>query len=296
MKVFLTWYADPPDPPYWVWIRDLDGILISLSSMRGLLIDRIGLQGLKRYLGCSGTIVVDSLSTSLTQHPSRGLEPLQSWILYTQKILGADILIHKDIPLVKADLSQELKEKLLKRTILNAEHALNLSDRLGIEIMLIVQGWDLKSYEKCAEKYKELGVKYVGVGSLVPKRNNPEYVVKVVSNVRQAVGERTYLHVLGVMSPGFGVRLARYANSVDISTPMKAAVAREIIVNLDSRLGRIHLSTVTESFIYETLRGFSEEIAEKVKISRTVREMVRYIAIYNAYTIVNWLRGMVGRG
>lgn len=292
MKIFLTWYADPPDPPYWVWIKDLDGVLVSLQSLRGCAIDRFGLRGLRGYLSGNASVMVDSLTTSLARYPPKELEPLQSWVLYVQRMLGADILIHRDTPLVRVRENRELREKLLKRTILNAEHALKLSERLGIDVMLVAQGWDLESYTRCAEKYAELGAKYVGVGSLVPRRSDPRYVEEVVAAVRLVVGGKTHVHAFGVMSPRSGARLAKYVDSVDISTPMRAAIARQMVVT-DSvgRLRRVHLSTVTEAFVYEMLRSFSEELAEKAVRARTAREMVRYLAVYNAYTVIKWLRG-----
>lgn len=292
MKIFLTWYADPPDPPYWVWIKDLDGILVTLQSMRGSTVDKIGLLGFRRYLGSEIKVIVDSLVTSFSRHPLSVLEPAQSWVLYTQRMLGADILVHRDIPLIKVRENRELREKLFKRTILNAELALKLSDRLGVEVMPVAQGWDLESYRECAEKYVKLGVKYVGVGSLVPKRGDPKYVEKVTATVREAVSRKVHIHVFGVMSPGSGARLAKHVDSVDISTPIRAAIARQMIVNSMGKLKRIHLSTATETFVYEMLRSFSEELAEKVKRARTAREMVRYLAVYNAHVLVSWLRGI----
>lgn len=286
MKVLLTWYANPPDPYYWLWIRDLDGVVVKLSSMTHKQLEHMQLRGLKRTLGLESMLVVDSLMEPLG---SGLVEKLQSWILYMQRLLGADVLVHRDYPVGFLDGNVEDREKFLRKTMLNAEMAVKLADKLGVEIMLVAQGWDLKSYTKCALHYSEIGARYIGVGSLVPKRSNRRFLVEVVSAIRRAVGSRAHVHVFGVMSPLAALELFKYVDSVDISTPIRAAVAREVFVEVNGRLRRIHVSLIGEKGLHELVSRVPEleKLAEKTLSSR---ELIRCLAIYNAYTIVDWVR------
>jgi tRNA-guanine family transglycosylase len=296
MKILLTWYASPPDPFYWLWTRDLDGVLISLHSMRGRILDVVATRGLRRVLDVpSGNfmVVVDSLPFGLRDglpgaQPAL-VQPQQMWVLYVQRILGADVLVHRDIPMVNVGSDPSLREKLLRRTLVNAEQALRIADKLGLDVMLVVQGWDLESYGRCARFYKDLGAKYVGVGSLVPRRGNTKFVEEVVSMVRSVLGGGVHLHLLGVSMPRAIVKLSRYVDSVDISTPIRAAVAREVIVASKGRVRRVHLSVVGER-VYEIVREVNEELAERMEKARTLREFTRLLAVYNAITLIRWLK------
>jgi len=289
LEVYLTWYANPPDPYYWEWIPDLDGIVVSLSSLRGRLLDSLGFRGLK-LLVRQGRVIVDSLYSSLSKDSLGSLEPLQSWVLHVQRLLGADILVHRDIPLVRRGLSSDLREKLLRRTVLNAELAFRLAEKLGVEVMLVAQGWDAESYRKCARVYADLGARYVGIGSLVPKRGNPNLIEEVLSAVREVVGRRARLHLFGVSSPRSIVRLAKYVDSIDVSTPMRAAVARELLVESGSSLKRVHMLAVGEELLYEHLERVDRRLAEVARVARSSRELLRYVAVYNAKVLIDWIR------
>lgn len=288
MKVFLSWYASPPDPPYWLWVRSLDGIVVALHSLRRGVLDSVIVRGLKRSLGCGKTLVVDSLPFSLYSGARGFAEPLQSWVLYVQRMLGADILVHRDYPLVKA--SEGERERLLKRTILNAEHALKVAEKLGVNVMLVVQGWDIESYTRCAEHYKSLGAKYIGIGSLVPKKGNAEFLESVIKAIREVLSQNTYVHLFGVSSPRLALKLAKYVDSIDISTPIRAAAAREVIVEIGGRLKRVHISAIGEEQLHKMLEIVSLDLLEKFKNAKRLRDAVRAIAVYNAYVLINWLK------
>jgi tRNA-guanine family transglycosylase len=288
MKIFLSWYTNPPDPPYWLWIRDLDGLLVSLHSLRGGILDAAALKGLKRYIGFSKTLIVDSLPHSLFNNPDAYVNSLQSLVLYAQRILGADILVHRDIPLVR--VYENRKEELLKRTMLNAEHALKMAERLGVDVMLVVQGWDPESYARCADYYRGLGVRYAAIGSLVPRRQNPRFVGMIVKLVREVLGKNVYIHLLGVANPRIAVALARYIDSVDISTPIKAAVVREMLVEVNGMLKRVHLSTLGEEQLYKLLKNANKDLAEGLMKAKRMRDVIRLIALYNAHTLISWIK------
>lgn len=291
MKVFLTWYASPPDPYYWLWIRDIDGVVVKLSSMTWKQLDLASLRGLKKMLGLSSTLVVDSLLEPLGGSFN---EQYQSWVLYVQRLLGADVLVHRDYPVGFASSSTEVREKLFRKTLVNAELALKLADRLGVDVMLVTQGWDLSSYTRCARHYAEMGAKYVGIGSLVPKKSNRRFIVEVASAVRESVGKKVHVHVFGVMSPSMVLELSRYVNSVDVSTPIRAAVAREVLVETRRGLRRVHVSLIGEKALYVLLRKVPG-LDKRVESARSSRELIRCLAVYNAHIIVDWVRRVLGR-
>jgi len=290
LKVFLSWYADPPDPPYWLWIKELDGIVVSLHSFikRKTLLDAVTLRGLRRFIGCDKTIIVDSLPFSLFSSLNSHVEPLQSWILYTQRLLGADILVHRDIPLINA--SENVRDKLLRRTMLNAEHALRVAEKLSVDIMLVVQGWDIDSYTMCARYYRDLGAKYVAIGSLVPKRGNTEFVKKVTKRVREILGRSAHLHLLGIANPSVVLKLNKCVDSVDVSTPIRAAMARNVLIEMNGRLRRVNLNIIGEQQLYELLEKVSKDLSHELGKAKGVRDIIRLLAIYNAYVLINLLK------
>jgi tRNA-guanine family transglycosylase len=290
LKVFLSWYADPPDPPYWLWIKELDGIVVSLHSFikRKTLLDAVTLRGLRRFIGCDKTIIVDSLPFSLFSNLNSHVEPLQSWILYTQRLLGADILVHRDIPLINA--SENVRDKLLRRTMLNAEHALRIAEKLNVDIMLVVQGWDIDSYTMCARYYRDLGAKYVAIGSLVPKRGDTEFVKKVTKSVREILGRSAHLHLLGIANPSVALKLNKYVDSVDVSTPIRAAMARNVLIEMNGRLRRVNLNIIGEQQLYELLEKVNKDLPHELRKAKSIRDIIRLLAIYNAHVLINLLK------
>jgi tRNA-guanine family transglycosylase len=289
LKVFLSWYADPPDPPYWLWIKELDGIVVSLHSFkRKTLLDAVTLRGLRRFIGCDKAIIVDSPPFSLFSSLNSHVEPLQSWILYTQRLLGADILVHRDIPLINA--SENVRDKLLRRTMLNAEHALRVAEKLSVDIMLVVQGWDIDSYTMCARYYRDLGAKYVAIGSLVPKRGNTEFIEKVTKCVREILGRSAHLHLLGIANPSVALKLNKYVDSIDVSTPIRAAIARNVLIEMNGGLRRVNLNIIGEQQLYELLEKVSKDLSHELRKAKGVRDIIRLLAIYNAYVLINLLK------
>ena len=290
MKILLTWHNDPPDPPYWEWIPELDGLVVSLSSIKPKNIDRMTFRNLKTETSRRLLIVVDSLTSALWKCGGVDYLRLQSWIMHVQRSLGADILVHKDYPLIDRSLSVDVKMKLLRKTIINAEFAVRLADKLGIDVMLVVQGWDRKSYARCAEAFKDLGIKYVGVGSLAPMRSN---IIGILRGVREVLGRRVHLHVFGMSSPSVLHELVKLSDSTDISTPIRAAIARECLVVKEGRIKRVKFSLLGEAITDLAFDEISRSLIEGIKNALTARELIRKLAILNAYTLVNYVKKML---
>ena len=292
MKLLLAWFADPPDPPYWEWIPNLDGLLISLSSLKVRTIERLSLRGIKNHLGMHSQLLIDSLTNMLWR--KGGIDELrtQAWILHTQKLLGADMLIHKDYPFIVKGLSKELKEKLLRRTIINAELALRIAENLGMEIILVIQGWDKDSYVRCAKAFKDLGVKYVGIGSLAPKtRREKPLIVDIVRTIRDILGRNVKIHVFGVSTPSLIKELIGLVDSIDTSAPLRAAVVREVMMIVNGEPRRHKLWEVGREGLINSVSDSTEEVlVEKILKAKKLRDAIRYLAILNAYRLIKWVR------
>jgi len=288
MKVYLTWRADPPDPPYWDWIEELPGIVVSLSGMKLPTKDSLSYRNIKKKLGVRFTVIIDSLTTPLWK--SKGLDILtpQSLVLYMQHVMGADILVHKDYPLIDRNLAPEVRKKLWQKTITNAEAALKLAEKFGLNVMLVVQGWDLESYVRCAEIYRQLGAKHIGIGSLAPKKSKTEFVLEVAKNVRSVVGSSVHIHVFGVSLPRAILNLARYADSVDVSTPIRAAAAREIMLIDNNELKRFKYSLINVGEL--ELDEKERKILLNVLSAKNAHELTWNLALFNAYELFKWIK------
>jgi len=289
-KIFITWYVYPPDPFYWIWIEDVKGIVVTFSSISKRLIDKFSVRGLKSFLGFNGVILVDSLTAPLKNYYIEKSHFPQYFLLNLQRSLGADILIHKDYPLISKNLTNKDKTKLLLKTIRNAEVAIKIAEKLGAEIMLVIQGWNIESYLYTAKKYRELGIKYAGIGSLIYRRNNKNELVKIVKSIRDELNSYVHIHLFGVMSPGILSEILKYVNSFDVSTPMKAAIAREAIVIRENRIKRIKLDHLSiNDLIFDNK---SAKLAEKIFSATNARELKNRLAIYNTYVLFKWFKSI----
>ena len=293
VKLLLTWHAYPPDPPYWKYMN-IDGLMISLSSFkRKKLIDSFTLRGLKKSLGLNSVIIVDSITKNLWKYGGMDPSKTQAQTLYLQYMLGADLLVHKDFPLIKNNISKNYREKYFKRTLFNAELALKISERLGIDVILVIQGWDLNTYLKCAKVYQELGAKYMGIGSLASKRSI-KYITNIIKGVKKIIGRKTYIHVFGMMNPKIIPNIAKYIDSVDVSTPIKAAIAREVIIPINNTLKRIPLSIMGIDNLKNIVKDKRLTIfIEELEKTRTLHELKQKLAIFNAYALLSWLRRII---
>jgi len=204
-------------------------------------------------------------------------------------MIGSDMLVSKDYPLVGIK-DKYLRYKLLMKNIRLAELSIKLADKLGKNIMLIVQGWDLNSYLYCAMTYMNLGVKYIGIGSLVPHKSDPKFTIKIVKEIRSAIGNNVWIHLFGIAGWTIINKMKSYINSVDTSTPMRAASNREIIF-YDGKFRRIKISSFDGYFVIrEKLNNTSDEIEyqllKNIIRSKDFITQRKYLALYNAYTML----------
>ncbi|RLF09640.1 MAG: hypothetical protein DRJ62_06365 [Thermoprotei archaeon] len=252
MKIFTIWYPNPPDPPYWKWIK-LNEITIPLAKASNKFISKAIAHGIHELLEFNGTIMADSL----TSNNRIG----QVHMLFLQSYMGVDIAVHRDYPFINLyPMEPDKRWALLKKNILNAEIALRLEEELGIRVLYVIQGWDEESYKYCAERYLEMSIQYMGIGSL--KYRDPRSIIKIVKFLKELVGKRTYLHVFGVLKPSILKALSKYVDSVDTSSPIQAAIRKEIFVLKDGILKRLRVNYLSTEDILELIPGNLKSILE----------------------------------
>ncbi|ADN49599.1 hypothetical protein [Vulcanisaeta distributa] len=301
-RLYITWYAEPEDPHYWRFFR-VGGITVSLKSLLKMprwKFTRVLSQGFRRFFNYDGPLLVDSMLTEVHAPRSNmhGDIP-QSHVLYLQYLLGSDILIQRDYPLIHVD-DPGLRTKLFNRNLAMAEAALRFGDLVGKDVMLVVHGWNLNTYIKCAEYYRDLGVKYVGIGSLVPHRSNTKFLINVVKGVREVLGSHVHMHLFGISTIELITQLGNYVDSVDVSTPAIAGAKKELIVWDGSRLIRVKTTTVTGiKIMSELIERSSDELERKLLLgilnARSLRDKNLHTMIYNAYIITKYWNSVIDK-
>mgnify|MGYP001772600919 CR=1 FL=1 len=300
-RLYITWFADPEDPHYWKFFK-VGGITVSLKSillMPKWKLNRVLNEGFKKFFDYSGPLLIDSMLINIhtTRKVRDNVEVPQSFIMYLQHLLGSDLLIQKDYPLVGIS-DPVLRTKLYKKNLAMAEAALKYGDKVNKDVMLVVQGWDLNTYVECAEHYRNLGAKYIGIGSLVPHRSDSKFLVSVVKAVREVVG-KAYIHLFGITALDSLTQLSKYVDSVDVSTPAIAASKKELIVWNEDRLIRVKSTTVTGMKIISELVENTKDELEKVFLTeifkaKSLRDKNLKTMIYNAYILTKYWNAIFG--
>ncbi len=299
VRLFITWFAEPEDPHYWRFFS-IDGLVVSMKSILALrgrsrsLFNVLISRGFRSVYGYGGALIIDSMLSSLHGNGGAPVNMTQSQVLYLQYLIGSDVLVHMDYPIINVD-DEETRRRLLRRNIVNAEAALRFAESLGKDVMLVVQGWDEESYAECAGYYRDLGVKYVGVGSLVPHSNDPEFLVRVVSRIREIIGSGAYIHVFGVGNVGVLRLIGRYVDSVDISTPAIAGGKKEVIIPSDGGFRRVRVTSIMELAMLKERLEVSNDEVERLLITniisaKTLREKNRSVITYNTYVLSRYWR------
>jgi queuine/archaeosine tRNA-ribosyltransferase len=129
-------------------------------------------------------------------------------------------------------------------TLRNAEDflALHRTSKYSFVPVGAIQGWDSASYTEASQHLARAGYTYLAIGGVA--RSNTRTVESIVRAVRDAVGDQTRLHVLGVarakLLPLF-VELG--IESVDSAAPIRCAwlSAHENYFTLDSSYAAIRI-------------------------------------------------------
>ena len=224
MKFYISWYPTPPDPKYWEWFK-VDGLMLSLAHFKARLLTEALKKDLHNFVGFKGEIFLDSgaFDYGLDVPPRTQLETLE-----LQRWLGADIVSHLDKPFINlAHISDDERMNALKSTIENAKIARKWQKKTGLQVVYVIQGWGLKSTDYCAKKMAKLKADYYGIGSLY--KTSPKETIERVKIVRMRIGIDPKLHLFGVSRFDVLKPLSGYVDSFDSSSPVRAAVAKEVV-------------------------------------------------------------------
>jgi len=158
------------------------------------------------------------LEINLGESPER----LTPWDVLEFQETNADLAFTLDFPIPPG---LGLKESKLRQklTISNALWALENRRRREMKLFACIQGWDVKSFGRCAAAYKKAPFDGVALGGMVPRARDRELVLACVQAVRKETPDLP-LHVFGLGHPGFIEELfAAGVDSVDSSAYVKAA-------------------------------------------------------------------------
>ena len=238
MKFYISWSPTLSDPPYWRWIS-LDGIIISLGALKkkGLLKHAL-IRGLHEFLDFYGSIFLDSGSYGDSITGSENKPKTVEELLVLAEWLGVDMVAHLDTPFVgiNAKISEERKWQLLDINILNAKitHEWEKRTKTSLQIVYVIQGWNIESIAFCAEEIAKLNARYYGLGSLA--RVPSTEIEKRVHLIRKIIGEKPKLHLFAVSSLNTLKKIKNLVDSVDSSTASIMGAMKEVIDPVGRRM------------------------------------------------------------
>jgi len=287
MKYYVAWYPTPADPKFWHWFQ-IDGILVSLSKIRGRDLKHAIAVGIHRYLDYDGSIFLDGGSFGFPHYQS---PYTQFELLQMQQWLRPNLFSHLDHPYVGRYLIPEAQKwELLASTIENARVATEWQRKHGEQYAIVytIQGWDLESVEYCARKLSKLERQYYALGSLIGVPANE--IIRRVSLVRKIIGPRPRLHLFGISNiPALRI-IAGKVDSFDSSTPTKAAAFKEIVTN---NIERQHVDTSHLNRCQCPICKMNPSVLPVKEDAKGERKRFNtYRAIHNAYAITEFVRGI----
>lgn len=158
------------------------------------------------------------LEINLGESPER----LTPWDVLEFQETNADLAFTLDFP-IPPNLGLKESRIRQKLTIANAHWALENRRRREMKLFACIQGWDVKSFGRCAAAYKKAPFDGVALGGMVPRARDHELVLDCVRAVRKEIPDLP-LHVFGLGHPDFlGELFAAGVDSVDSSAYVKAA-------------------------------------------------------------------------
>ncbi len=160
----------------------------------------------------------------------------------------ADVAFPLDFPIPPGTSPKEAKRRQ-KLTITNSLWALENRRRRDLPIYGIVQAWDAKSAQACAEAYQGYKFDGIAIGGLVPRSRDKKLIIDIISKVRQTVGDELPIHVFGIGNPKIlSDVFTAGADSVDSSSYVRYAAdgrlwgSKSFKLENPSITDRMHLS------------------------------------------------------
>lgn len=288
MKYFINWYPNPPDPRYWDWFQ-VDGIMVSLAHLKGVILRKAINLGIHRFTGFRGPIFIDSGAFQYSQQYNKRT---QMEILELQNWLQPDFIAHLDRPYFNLEnIPVEQRWIMLKETIEHSKIARKWEkSRDDAKVVYVIQGWDKESLLICSKKMAALNCNYYGIGSL--HRQSIEEILKRVNIVRKFIGESPKLHLFGVNPIKFienmiSNELSLGIDSVDCSSPIRAGIVKEFIDPFD--LTRKNIDNFRNICDCPICRQFPYG-KYLIGIKGNQRKYNIFRAIHNAYWLTKYAR------
>jgi len=210
--VWTPWGNEPEEKYLWEIFPCTDGILISKGYITPKLEDSFARHGgISKFLRWQGPVMGDSGAWLYKneEKPPYSVRELLDYYVHVGIPLGAH-LDHSIFKTVKVDgVIRELTENEKKRrwqvTIDNARETMDLLQRgryNGLEVIGVIQGWDVESYRRATTELLAMGYEYLAIGSIARKPTSQ--LLKIVDAVNAEIDkfphgkrEKTKIHLFG---------------------------------------------------------------------------------------------------
>lgn len=186
---------EPREEYLWEKFPCTDGILFSKGNVSSDLEEKIAeYGGIQKFLRWNGPIIGDSGAWlyKYENEPPFSVKDLLDYYVKIKIPIGAhlDHMILKTIRVdgEKRELTQHEKEKRWKVNLYNARETmefLNKEKFNGLQIIGVVQGWDVESYRVAARQLLEMGYDYLGVGGIARKPTS--HLIKIVEAINKEI-------------------------------------------------------------------------------------------------------------
>ena len=215
MDFYHVWTPGREEPRkeyLWEIFPCTDGILFSKGNVSSELEEKIAKYGgIQKFLRWDGPVIGDSGAWlyKYEEEPPISVKELLDYYVKIKIPIGThlDHMILKTIRVDghKRELTQREKEKRWKVNLYNARETMELLNKEkfnGLQIIGVVQGWDVESYRVAARQLLEMGYDYLGVGGIARKPTSQ--LVKIVEAINKEIDklpsekrDKIKLHLFG---------------------------------------------------------------------------------------------------
>lgn len=215
MDFYFVWTPgsrEPRERYLWEIFPCTDGLLFSKGNINSKLAEKIiDYGGINRFLRWKGPIIGDSgawLYKNEDEPPFSVRDLLDYYIrlgIPTGAHLDHSILKTINVDGMRRELTPKEKKKRWNINIENARETIELLSKAkfnGLEIIGVVQGWDLKSYRESTRELLKMGYEYLGIGGIA--RRPTSQLKKIVEAVNLEIDtlplrrrKRIRIHLFG---------------------------------------------------------------------------------------------------
>jgi len=307
MDFYFVWTPGSKEPReryLWEIFPCMDGILLSKGYVKPKheeLVEKHG--GIQKFLRWNGPVIGDSGAWFYKNQdePPYSVKELLDYYVRLKIPIGAhlDHAIFKTVNVdgVKRELTPDEKRK---RWLINVDNARETMELLSkekfndIQIIGVVQGWDLESYRRATTELLEMGYDYLGIGGIA--RRPSSQLIKIVEVVNKEIDRlppmrrrKIKIHLFGFgrlhLVPSFmNKRIVSFDTTAPIrqawesgehnyhfADPWRSYTAIRIRLTR-TRKARRHLTKIEE----ETLNTMYRYAKGKVSIKYLLNKLLRY--------------------